>query len=211
MTGYQVIKFHFENFKTRPRMRNIANKVKNPTNPSTGNIFFGIYWGKWTRTGAVISFRCLWTIDLRSLRLHFTITHSSTFSGLRFALFSVTVFPAAENKFQFELFCNHIIVWSYCGFKKKNCDYVNDENDTTGLHKLCQPASLAVGKWRENEKMNRTWRENEEMERKWRENEEIERDSFFLRPSLSMSSIKICPILSQNVMYGTFVVNVAKN
>ena len=40
----------------------------------------------------------------------------------------------------------------------------------SGLHKLCQPASLAVRKWRENEKMKRKWRENEEMERKWREN-----------------------------------------
>jgi len=35
----------------------------------------------------------------------------------------------------------------------------------SGLHKLCQPASLAVRKWRENEKMKRQWRENEELER----------------------------------------------
>ena len=33
------------------------------------------------------------------------------------------------------------------------------------LHKLCQPASLAVRKWRENDKMKRKWRDNEEMER----------------------------------------------
>ena len=37
----------------------------------------------------------------------------------------------------------------------------------TGLHKLCQPGSLAVRKWRGNEKMKRKWRENEEIEREW--------------------------------------------
>ena len=43
-------------------------------------------------------------INLSSLRLHLTMTHSSTFSGLRFALFGVTVFPAAENtRSDFEL------------------------------------------------------------------------------------------------------------
>ena len=35
-----------------------------------------------------------------------------------------------------------------------------------GLYKLCQPASLAVRKWRENEITKKRWRENEEMERK---------------------------------------------
>ena len=40
---------------------------------------------------------------------------------------------------------------------------------------MCQPGSLAVKKWRENEKMKGKWRENEEMERKLRENEEMER------------------------------------
>ena len=35
----------------------------------------------------------------------------------------------------------------------------------TRLHKLCQPGSLAVRKWRENEKMKGKYRENEEMER----------------------------------------------
>ena len=34
---------------------------------------------------------------MRSLRLHLTIAHSSNLSGLRFALFGVTVFPAEEN------------------------------------------------------------------------------------------------------------------
>ena len=46
----------------------------------------------------------------------------------------------------------------------------------SGLHKLCQPASWAVRKWRENEKMNRKWREKEEIERKWTENEEMEKE-----------------------------------
>ena len=45
-----------------------------------------------------------------------------------------------------------------------------------GGHGLCQPASRAVGKWREKEKMKRKWRENEEIERKWNENEEMEGD-----------------------------------
>ena len=31
---------------------------------------------------------------------------------------------------------------------------------------MCQPASLAVRKWRENEITKKRWRENEEMERK---------------------------------------------
>ena len=52
----------------------------------------------------------------------------------------------------------------------------------TRLHKLCQPGSLAVRKWRENEKMQRKWRENKEIERKWRENEEKERDSLLTFP-----------------------------
>ena len=38
-------------------------------------------------------------------------------------------------------------------------------HDSASLHKLCQPASLAVGKWRENEKMERKWRENEKLEK----------------------------------------------
>ena len=89
----------------------------------------------------------------------------------------------------------------------------------TGLHKLWQPCSRAARKWKENEEMKRKWRENEEMKRKWRENEEMEREihsqdflilCLFL-PSLSISYIINCHILSQNVKYGTFVTNVTKN
>ena len=39
MTGYRVIKFHFESNETQPRMKRTANKVKDPINPSTGNHF----------------------------------------------------------------------------------------------------------------------------------------------------------------------------
>ena len=39
MTGYRVIKFHFETNETQPRMKRTANKVKDPINPSTGNHF----------------------------------------------------------------------------------------------------------------------------------------------------------------------------
>ena len=60
----------------------------------------------------------------------------------------------------------------------------------TGLHNLWQPGSRAARKWRENEKMKR----------KWRENEEIHFVIFSLVPPfLSISYIKNCPILSQNV------------
>ena len=55
MTGYRVIRFHFESNKTQPRMRNPAYEVTNPINPSTENHFFVNYWGKWARTDAVIS------------------------------------------------------------------------------------------------------------------------------------------------------------
>ena len=88
----------------------------------------------------------------------------------------------------------------------------------SGLHESLQPCSRAARKWRENEEMKRKWRENEEMKRKWRENEEMEREihSHFLilclfPPSLSISFIKNCHILSQNVKYGTFVANDTKN
>ena len=118
MTGYRVIKFHFESIKTRPRMRNPAYEVTNPINPSTGNHFFVICWVKWTRTGAVISPQCLRPIDLKSLRLFLTITRSSTLSGFRFAFFGVTVFPAAQlRRTSYNLnciatvkFCDHIVV-----------------------------------------------------------------------------------------------------
>ena len=39
MTGYRVIKFHFESNETQPRMKRTANKVKDPINPSTENHF----------------------------------------------------------------------------------------------------------------------------------------------------------------------------
>ena len=55
MTGYRVIQFHFESNKTQLRMRDPAYEVTNPINPSTENHFLVNYWGKWTRTGAVIS------------------------------------------------------------------------------------------------------------------------------------------------------------
>ena len=57
----------------------------------------------------------------------------------------------------------------------------------------------------------RQWRENEKMKRKWRENEEIHFVIFSLVPPfLSISYIKNCPILSQNVKYGIFVADVTK-
>ena len=43
MTGYWVIKFHFESNETQPRMKRRANKVTNPINPGTGSHFFAIY------------------------------------------------------------------------------------------------------------------------------------------------------------------------
>ena len=39
MTGYRVIKFHFESNETQPRMKRTANKVKDPINSSTGKLF----------------------------------------------------------------------------------------------------------------------------------------------------------------------------
>ena len=60
-----------------------------------------------------------------------------------------------------------------------------------GLQNLCLPASRAVGKWRENEKMKRKWRENEEMERKWREIHSLHFLIFSLfPPCLSISYVK---------------------
>ena len=49
-----------------------------------------------------------------------------------------------------------------------------------GLHKLRQPGSRTVRKWRENEKRKRKSRENEEMEKTWKENEEMERFSLLI-------------------------------
>ena len=58
--------------------------------------------------------------------------------------------------------------------------------------------------------MDREGRNKERM-RKWREIHTLHFLilSLFL-PSLSISYIKICHILSQNVKYGTFVANVTK-
>ena len=78
--------------------------------------------------------------------------------------------------------------------------------------------SLAARKWRENEKMKRKWRENEEWRgnlermRIWREIHSLHFLIFSLfLLSLSISYIKNCLILSQNVKYATFVANVTKN
>ena len=67
MTGYRVIKYHFESNETPPRMKRTANKVTNPINPSTGNHFFAIYLGKGMRTGAVVSSQRLRPINLNLL------------------------------------------------------------------------------------------------------------------------------------------------
>ena len=91
--------------------------------------------------------------------------------------------------------------------------------------------------WGNEEEMEREWGNEEEMEREWGNEEEMEREwgngerltlyisSFSLHflplsphflilspfpPSLSISYIKICHILSLNVKYGTFVANVTK-
>ena len=56
--------------------------------------------------------------------------------------------------------------------------------------------------------MKRKRRGNGERMRKWRENFLI---LPLYPPSLSISYIKICHILSQNVKYGIFVANVTKN
>ena len=78
--------------------------------------------------------------------------------------------------------------------------------------------NLASRKWREKEKMKRKWermrnsRGNGERIRKWREIHFLHFLIFSLfPPSLSISYIKNCHILSQNVKYGTFVANVTKN
>ena len=76
-------------------------------------------------------------------------------------------------------------------------------NIDTGLHKLWQPGSLAVRKWIENEKMKREWRENEEIER-----DSLSSFSLYFLPSISY--IKICLILLQNVKYSTLVANFTK-
>ena len=79
---------------------------------------------------------------------------------------------------------------------------------TPGLHESLQPCSRAARKWRENEEMKRKRRGNGERMRKWRKNFLI---LSLYPPSLSISYIKICHTLSQNLKYGTFVTNVTKN
>ena len=70
--------------------------------------------------------------------------------------------------------------------------------------------SLATGLRGNGERM-RKWRGNGERMRKWRE---IHSQDFLILclfpPSLSISYMKNCHILSQNVKYGTFVANVTK-
>ena len=71
--------------------------------------------------------------------------------------------------------------------------------------------SLAAWLWENGEEMEREWGKGEEM-RKWRE---IYSLHFLILslfpPSLSISFIKNCLILSQNIKYGTFVANVTKS
>ena len=81
-------------------------------------------------------------------------------------------------------------------------------SSTQGCTNRC---SLAAGLRGNGERM-RKWRGNGERMRKWRE---IHSQDFLILclfpPSLSISYIKNCHILSQNVKYGTFVANVTKN
>ena len=46
-------------------------------------------------------------------------------------------------KLQFEVCCNHLIVWSYCGFIKSNCDDVNDENEGTCTYMYFLPLKFS--------------------------------------------------------------------
>ena len=68
----------------------------------------------------------------------------------------------------------------------------------SGLHNFWQPGS---------EKMEGEWENEEEIEREW--------GNFLIfslfPPSLTLSYIKNCLILTQNVKYATFVANVTKN
>ena len=57
------------------------------------------------------------------LNVSFNIENTFTLCSLRFHC----------AKLQFEVCCNHLIVWSYCGFIKSNCDDVNDENEGTDI------------------------------------------------------------------------------
>ena len=87
------------------------------------------------------------------------------------------------------------------GLAKKYCKYYW----YPGLHKLWQPGC---------KKMERVWWNGEEMKR-LRKGRKIHSLHFLIfslfPPSLSISCIKNCLILSQNVKYGTFVANITKN
>ena len=61
MTGYRVIKFLLERNKTQSWMKNPNDKSNKPWHRKS---FFVIFWGKWSRTGAVIFSQCLTPIDL---------------------------------------------------------------------------------------------------------------------------------------------------
>ena len=66
-------------------------------------------------------------------------------------------------------------------------------------------------KWKEDEEINREWGNGEKM-RKWKEIHSLYFLTFSVFPhSLSISYIKNCLILSQNVKYGTFVANITEN
>ena len=104
---------------------------------------------------------------------------------------------------------------AYCVFACNNAIYAPDVSlcqVSIGLNQGCtNRCSLAAG-LRRNEERMRKWRGSEERMRKWRE---IHSLHFLILslfpPSLSISSIKICHILSQNINYGTFVTNGTKN
>ena len=83
------------------------------------------------------------------------------------------------------------------------------ENKTQVLRDLSR-SSPHVNLWRENEEVGGEWGNGERM-RKWREIHPLHFLIFSLSPpSLSISYIKNCCILLQNVKNGTFVANVTK-
>ena len=52
--------------------------------------------------------------------------------------FTLRSFSFHRGKLQFEVYCNHLIVWSYRGFiKKSNCDDVHYENEGTYICAFC--------------------------------------------------------------------------
>ena len=80
------------------------------------------------------------------------------------------------------------------------------------INEYIQRVAQLLAAWlRENGERMRKWRGNGERMRKWRE---IHSQDFLILclfpPSLSISYIKNCHILSQNIKYNTFVANVTK-